>query len=58
MQDLNTPPGSATMTARESVYDPSHNPQKEEEEGLERTPTRIKEIWKFRLRPADDNDPQ
>ena len=25
---------------------------------LERTQTRAKEIWKFRLRPADDDEPQ
>ena len=25
---------------------------------LERAPTRVKEIWKFRLRPADDDEPQ
>ena len=57
MQDLDTPPGSAT-TANESTYDPTQTLPKEEDEVLEGTPTRVKEVWKFRLRPAEDNGPQ
>ena len=35
--------------------------QDEDEKGgntLEKTPTYVKEMWKFRLRPDDDEEPQ
>ena len=60
MQDPDTPPDSAT-TANESTYNPNRPLQKEEEESvesLERTPTHAKELWKFRLRPSEDDEPQ
>lgn len=60
MIDPNTPPDSAT-TAVESIYRTPDSPgghiEKEERfEPLERTHT--KQLWKFRMRPADDEELQ
>ena len=62
MIDPNTPPDSAT-TAVESIYRTSDSPrdnlEKEQKfEPLERTPTHTRQLWKFCMRPANDEEPQ
>ena len=74
MDDSNTPPDSAktaydpTIGRRKSSdeiqeidpLDRQSTARDDSKKGdtLEKTPTHVKEVWKFRLRPSDDDEPQ
>ena len=74
MVDSGTPPDSATTAYDPTIgrrrssdeiqeidpLDRLSTAQDDSKKGdtLEKTPTHVKEVWKFRLRPGDDEDPQ
>ena len=55
--DTQAPPSPA-RTARESGSDEQRRSKDEDLAPLERTETHVKELWKFRLRGAEDDLPQ
>ena len=74
MDNSTTPPDSATTAYDPTIgcrkssdeiqeIDPLDRQSTARDEGrkgdtLEKTPTQVKEVWKFRMRPSDDEEPQ